>query len=103
MLQRIQAQIGHLGGFGMSEDTAHTAMVVEAVVLDLDEICHAVTGSLPSNRLRTAGRQSQININANTESLNRSAGKDELAKTSVKIKAQANQARIHFRPTRLHL
>ena len=41
MLQRVQAQIGHLRGFGMAEDTAHAAVVVETIVFDLDQTAHS--------------------------------------------------------------
>jgi hypothetical protein len=36
MLQRVKAQIGEFGGFGMAEDSAHAAVVVKTVVFDLN-------------------------------------------------------------------
>jgi hypothetical protein len=49
MLQRVQAQIGHLRGFGMAKDAAHAAVVVKPVVLDLDQAIHgAFRRSIPS-------------------------------------------------------
>jgi hypothetical protein len=32
MLQRIEAEIGEVGGFGMTEDAEDTALVVEVIV-----------------------------------------------------------------------
>src|ERR1700678_370954 len=34
MLQRVQAQISHLRGFGMCENSEHAAMVVKMIVVD---------------------------------------------------------------------
>ena len=36
MLQRVEAEIGELGGFGMAEDAADTAVIVKVIVVDLD-------------------------------------------------------------------
>ena len=35
MLQRVEAEVSHLRGFGMAEDAAHAAVIVEPVVLNL--------------------------------------------------------------------
>ena len=34
MLQRVEAEVRHLGGFGMAEDAEHAAMIVEVIVVD---------------------------------------------------------------------
>jgi hypothetical protein len=36
MLERVEAQIGHLGGLGMAEYPENSAMIVEMIVVDLD-------------------------------------------------------------------
>ena len=41
MLQRVEAEIGELGGFGMAEDAEHTALVVEMIVSESEFLCHA--------------------------------------------------------------
>ena len=39
MLQRVEAEIGELGGFGMAEDAEHAAVIVKMIVFDLDQVC----------------------------------------------------------------
>src|ERR1700746_2204254 len=41
MLQRIEAQIGHLCGFRMSEDAAHAAVIVKSIVFYFDQAIHS--------------------------------------------------------------
>ena len=41
MLQRVEAQIGHLRGFGMAEDAAHAAVIVKPIVLNFDQAIHS--------------------------------------------------------------
>src|SRR5579864_6447978 len=41
MLQRVEAQVGHLRGFGVAEDAAHSAVIVEPVVLYFNQAIHS--------------------------------------------------------------
>ena len=52
MLQRVEAQIGHLRGFGMAEDAAHSAVIVKPVVLNFDQAIHSAFRSSCSARLQ---------------------------------------------------
>src|SRR5689334_13513289 len=39
MLQSIEAQIGELGGFGMTEDAGDTTMIMEPIVVEMAHGC----------------------------------------------------------------
>ena len=36
MLQGVEAQIGELGGFGVAEDAADTAVIVKVIVVEMN-------------------------------------------------------------------
>ena len=38
MLQRVQAEIGQLGRFGMAENAEYAAVIVEVIVFEMDEL-----------------------------------------------------------------
>ena len=39
MLQRVEAEIGELGGFGMAEDAEDAAVIVEMIVVERESFC----------------------------------------------------------------
>jgi hypothetical protein len=41
MLQCVEAEIGELGGFVVSEDAEHTTLVVKAIVSESEFLCHS--------------------------------------------------------------
>src|SRR5579872_2887547 len=41
MLQRVEAEVGHLRGLRVAEDAAHAAVVVKPVVLNFDQATHS--------------------------------------------------------------
>ena len=45
MLQGVKAEVGQLGGFGMAEDAADAAVIVEVIVVDLNHGCSACARS----------------------------------------------------------
>src|SRR5712675_2424699 len=50
MLQRVEAQIGHLRGLGMAEDSAHAAVIVETIVVYLNQTAHSAFRKSVSRR-----------------------------------------------------
>jgi hypothetical protein len=46
MLEGVEAEIGHLRGFGVVEDSEHAAFVVEVIVRELNVLAH-IQISLP--------------------------------------------------------
>ena len=63
VLQRVETEIGEVGGFGMAEDAEDTTFVVEVIVLDDFQI-HEVFAPCRLNSNHVAGRHAQMRITA---------------------------------------
>src|SRR5258705_222338 len=61
MLQRVEAEIRELRGFGMAEDSTHATVIVETVVFDLNYRAHsAFRKSLPRRMRSSAPAQASV-------------------------------------------
>src|SRR5580693_4286906 len=59
MLERIKAQIGEIGGFGMAEYAEHTTLVVKMIVGKSELVCHFAANVFSSELAQTLRRVSR--------------------------------------------
>ena len=71
MLQGVETQIGELGGFGVAEDAADTAVIVEVIVVDVNHDCsdaalrrERARSMAPAQIARRVAEESRITVAA---------------------------------------